>query len=173
MTITPAARTARWEELKARLAEIVPRAPREAARMVASHSDEFAADLLTLTNPAQAQRILRRLTSEKRQRVMAAASARRRQQWVRNESYPDNTVGHMMEPPLAVFRPHVTVREATKELRFLVGRAFITYVFVIDYAERLVGVVAMREMLLASRRAIPRGDYDSRTVQAAPADGSG
>src|SRR6185312_13423500 len=106
--------------------EIVPRAPREAARMVSAHSDDFAADLLTLTNPAQAQRILRRLTSEKRQRVMAAASARRRQQWVRNEGYPENTVGHMMEPPLAVFRPQVTVAEATKELCFLVGRAFIT-----------------------------------------------
>jgi Mg/Co/Ni transporter MgtE len=29
-----------------------------------------------------------------------------------------------------------------------VKRAFITYIFVVDESERLVGVVAMREMLL-------------------------
>lgn len=143
------AQAARWAEVKALLPAIVSRAPREAARMIRSYSDEFAADLLTLVNPAQAQRILQCLTSERRQKVMAAASTRRRQQWVRNENYADSTVGHMMEPPLAVFRPYVTVAEATKELRVLVGRAFITYVFVIDYSEKLVGVVAMREMLLA------------------------
>ena len=147
--MTPAARTAHWAEVKALLPTVISRAPRDAARVITPLSDEFAVDLLTLLNPAQAQRILQCLTSERRQKVMAAAAARRRQQWTRNEGYEDHTVGHMMEPPLAVFRPHVTVGEATKELRIFVERAFITYVFVIDYAERLVGVVAMREMLLA------------------------
>lgn len=55
----------------------------------------------------------------------------------------------MMEPALAVFRPATTVAEATHELRHFVTRAFITYVFVVDDNERLRGVVAMREMLLA------------------------
>jgi magnesium transporter len=55
----------------------------------------------------------------------------------------------MMEPALAVFHPGTTVAEATRELRHLVTRAFITYVFVVDDEERLQGVVAMREMLLA------------------------
>ena len=54
-----------------------------------------------------------------------------------------------MEPALAVFRPDTTVAEATRELRHFVTRAFITYVFVVDDKERLRGVVAMREMLLA------------------------
>ena len=55
----------------------------------------------------------------------------------------------MMEPALAVFRPGTTVAEATHELRHFVARAFITYIFVVDDDERLRGVVAMREMLLA------------------------
>src|SRR6187401_3842104 len=55
----------------------------------------------------------------------------------------------MMEPPLAVFLPQTTVAKAVEELRVFVARAFITYAFVTDEKERLVGVVAMREMLLA------------------------
>jgi len=136
-------------EIRALLGKVVTRASVEAASILAPETDERFAAVLTLMNPAQAQRVLQRLPSERRQKVMAAAVAPIRQQWVRNEAYSKDTVGHMMEPPLAVFRPHVTVDQATAELRILVGRAFITYVFVIDADERLVGVVAMRELLLA------------------------
>jgi magnesium transporter len=140
---------ARRAEIRELLGKLSARAPHEAAKMLSTYPDQFAADMLTLVNPAQAQRVLQRLPSERRQRVMATAPAHTRQQWARNDAYPDNTVGHMMEPPLAVFPPGVTVAKVTEELRRLVGRAFITYVFVADENEVLVGVVAMREMLLA------------------------
>src|SRR5690606_14868631 len=41
------------------------------------------------------------------------------------------------------------VAEATERLRNLVSRAFIVYFFIVDDQERLIGVVAMREMVLA------------------------
>jgi magnesium transporter len=56
-----------------------------------------------------------------------------------------------MEPPLAVFRPEETVGEATEQIRHLVKRAFITYGFVTDENDRLLGVVVMREMLLSDK----------------------
>ena len=136
-------------EIKALLPAVVARAPREAVKMLSPYPDEFIAGMLTLLNSRQAQRVLDSLSVERRRRVMAAAEGRTRQQWARNEAYSKNTVGHMMEPALAVFRPEITVAEATAELRLLVARAFITYAFVVDDEERLVGVVAMREMLLA------------------------
>ena len=137
-------------EIKELLPQVVARAPREAAKILADYPDEFVVSMLGLLNPAQAQRTLERLPTDRRQQVMATASAPTRQQWARNELYPKNTVGHMMQPPLAVFRPETTVGQATEELRQLVERAFITYIFVIDEEERLLGVVAMREMLFAS-----------------------
>ena len=140
---------AKRAEIRELLGKLTARAPHEAAKMLSEYPDEFAVDMLTLVNPAQAQRVLQRLPSERRQKVMAAAPVHTRQQWARNDAYPDNTVGHMMEPPLAVFLPQMTVAKATEELRLFVGRAFITYAFVTDENERLVGVVAMREMLLA------------------------
>ncbi|MEP6663432.1 MAG: magnesium transporter, partial [Verrucomicrobiota bacterium] len=58
--------------------------------------------------------------------------------------------GHLMEPPLAIFRPEVTIARAIEELRQLVKKAFITYGFVTDTQGKLLGVVAMRELALGT-----------------------
>ena len=55
-----------------------------------------------------------------------------------------------MEPPLAIFRPEVTIAQAIEALRLLVKRAFITYGFVTDPEGKLLGVVAMRELALGA-----------------------
>ena len=136
-------------EIHRLLPTLVARAPGEAARMLDNYPEDFVAQMLASLNPALAQSVLERFPSARRQKIMAAASAPIRQQWIRNEAYPENSIGHMMEPALAVFGPAMTVAEATRELRHFVARAFITYVFVVDDEERLLGVVAMREMLLA------------------------
>jgi magnesium transporter len=54
-----------------------------------------------------------------------------------------------MQPPLAVFRPQTTIAEATEQIRRLARKAIITYGFVTDEQENLLGVVVMRDMLLA------------------------
>jgi magnesium transporter len=104
---------------------------------------------------------LEHFPNKRRQKIFAAAPLETRNQWIRNEAYPDGSIGHMMEPALAVFQPETTITEATRELRHFVKTAFITYVFVIDKSERLLGVVAMREMLLA------RGDQRLEEVMIA------
>ena len=136
-------------EISALLPKLVNRAPGDAAKMLRDYPDEFVAGLLASLNPALAQSVLERFPHDRRQKIIAAASPETRNQWIRNEGYPENAIGHMMEPALAVFHPETTVAEATRELRHFVTRAFITYVFVVDDKERLRGVVAMREMLLA------------------------
>jgi magnesium transporter len=45
----------------------------------------------------------------------------------------------MMDPALAVFSPATTIQEAIETLRHLARRAFITYLWVLDDQERLVG----------------------------------
>ena len=136
-------------EIHALLPTLVARAPGEAMTMLDHYPDDFVAQMLASLNPALAQSVLERFKIERRQKIFAAASPEIRQQWIRNEAYPENAIGHMMEPALAVFQPATTVAEATSELRHFVTRAFITYVFVVDDKEHLRGVVAMREMLLA------------------------
>ncbi|MGX7926202.1 magnesium transporter [Tsuneonella sp. HG094] len=61
----------------------------------------------------------------------------------------DETVADLMAPPVGLFGTDVTVAEATEALREQVKSAFITYVYVVDGGGRLLGLVVMREMLLA------------------------
>jgi len=136
-------------EIEALLAKIVGHAPNVAVDMLSPYPDDFVVKMLMLLNSAQAQDVLEHFPNERRQKIIAAAPLETRNQWIRNEAYPDGSIGHMMEPALAVFQPETTITEATRELRHFVKTAFITYVFVIDKSERLLGVVAMREMLLA------------------------
>jgi magnesium transporter len=57
----------------------------------------------------------------------------------------------MMEAPTATFTPDGTVGEAVESIRDLVKHAFVTYLFVVDAGGHLVGIVTMRELLLADR----------------------
>ena len=54
-----------------------------------------------------------------------------------------------MQPPLAVFCPQTSVTEAAEQIRQLASKAIITYGFVTDEEEKLLGIIVMRDLLLA------------------------
>jgi magnesium transporter len=62
--------------------------------------------------------------------------------------YPENTVGRFMEPPIAVFPPHLTVGEATERVRELAPTRLFTYGYITDPNGVLLGVITMRDLLL-------------------------
>ena len=62
----------------------------------------------------------------------------------------DARVADLMSPALGVFRPEMTVAETVEELRELTRSAIITYCYVTEADGKLVGVVVMRDMLLAT-----------------------
>jgi Mg/Co/Ni transporter MgtE len=136
-------------ELRELFTKVVERDPLEAAKMLEPYPDEFVVQMLELLNPASALKILQRFPPPRRQTVLASASLESNQQWMRNQTYPERTIGRLMQPPLAVFRPQTTVAEATEQIRRLARKAIITYGFVTDEEEKLLGVVVMRDMLLA------------------------
>jgi magnesium transporter len=59
------------------------------------------------------------------------------------------TVADLMSPPVGVFAPETTVAQAIERLREEVKTAFVTYLYLVGADNRLVGLVVMREMLLA------------------------
>ncbi|MET0262059.1 MAG: magnesium transporter [Rariglobus sp.] len=61
----------------------------------------------------------------------------------------DQTVRRLIETPAAIFPPQLTVREATERIREIVKTHFVTYVYVVDPDNRLLGIVTMRDLLLA------------------------
>ena len=129
--------------------EVTLHAPREAAEILAGLDDARIAHVLAAVNPSIAQEILEEFEEDRRAAIVSQAAPDRARQWTRNQAYPEGSLGRLMDPPVAVFRPSTTIKEAIEALRELVKRAFITYLFVTDDANRLVGVVVMRDMLLS------------------------
>jgi len=136
-------------ELRELFTKVVERDPYEAVKMLEPYPDEFVVQMLDLLNPAAALKILQQFGSSRRETILASASAETTHQWMRNQTYPERTVGRLMQPPLAVFHPTTTVGEATEQIRRLASKTIITYGFVTDEQEKLLGVVVMRDMLLA------------------------
>jgi magnesium transporter len=136
-------------ELRELFTKVVERDPREAVKMLEPYPDEFVVQMLELLNPASALNILQRFKRPRRQTILATASPDAHRQWMRNQTYPERTIGRLMQPPLAVFRPQTTVAEATEQIRDLAKKAIITYGFVTDEQEKLLGVIVMRDLLLA------------------------
>src|SRR4051812_13446501 len=134
--------------------EIKTRSPdAAAAKLQPFGGAEIAAALLRLS-PAFAQDVLAALPDETRERTLAAVPDDYARQWQRNAQYDETTVGRMMEPVLAAFAPARTVGETIESLREMVKSAFITYVYVLDEDEHLLGIVTMRDLLFSdnSRR---------------------
>jgi len=77
--------------------------------------------------------------------------------------YPEDSIGRLMEPPLAVFLPEQTVGEAIETIRELVKSQFITYAWVLEVDGKLVGVITMRDLLF-NDHAVKLGEVMLRSV---------
>ncbi|HWV88601.1 MAG TPA: CBS domain-containing protein, partial [Burkholderiales bacterium] len=132
------------DEFKAR------NAPAAAAKLVNLPAEDLVRELMHLS-PAFAQDVLEELPNDARERAISAAPHDVARQWQRNGLYDRETVGRMMEPVVAAFEPQRTVGQTIEELRELVTRALITYVYVVDDDGRMLGIVTMRDLLFSER----------------------
>jgi magnesium transporter len=125
----------------------------EAAALLERTQPQQAAEALLELNPGLVQSILHETDKGARGLIAASAPAEVAEQWKRNAAYPKGTIGQLMDAPLAVFSPEMTVGEAIEALRPLVRSAFVTYIYVVDFERRLVGLVTMRDLLFNAREA--------------------
>ena len=129
---------------------LMQRAPYEAAEMLAEQTDEAALAAMEQVNPLTLQQILQELDDKRRSELLAVAPEEKARQWMRNREYPEDSVGWLMEPSVAIFRQHMTVGETVEALRKLTKKSFITYGYVTDETTKLIGVLVMRDLLLSS-----------------------
>ena len=125
--------------------------PNEAAALMERAQPAEAVDALLRLNPAIVQSILDEMDKGARRLIAASAPPEVAEQWKRNTRYPKGSIGQLMEAPISVFRPDMTVGEAVEALRPLVRTSFVTYLYVVDEAARLQGLVTMRDLLFSDR----------------------
>jgi magnesium transporter len=125
--------------------------PVSAAGLLEGESDTTIVDVLQRVSPGVAQDILAELSGSRQSRVFELAPESVAEQWQVNQGYGEDSVGWLMEPPLAVLTPELTVAETVERVRALAKKALVTYGFVVDPAQRLIGLVTMRDLLLSER----------------------
>ncbi|MBN2356281.1 magnesium transporter [candidate division KSB1 bacterium] len=120
-----------------------------AGKLLIRIDTDLAMRALRLIGPRNAENILAVVPPADKERITAALPREVRTQWALNLTFPKGSVGHLMDPVWAVFSPNMTVRQTIEKLRKLVKREFITYGYVVDRKNQLIGVVVMRDLLFA------------------------
>jgi magnesium transporter len=121
----------------------------DAADLLEQASGEDAAKVLQQLNPMVAQHVLDEMQEQPRTAAMTFVPLRKARQWASNREHPEDSVGWLMEEPVAVFKPEANARDTIEEVRKLAKKAFITYGYITDQEERLLGLLVMRDLMLA------------------------
>lgn len=115
------------------------RVPLDAAQLLAQETPERVAEVLADLPQDFADRIQAHLPVEMRRETAAELA-----------DVVEGTVREMMEPALAVLSAAATVQQAIDLIRGHATPQQITYVYVIDAAEKLIGMVVIRDLLLSA-----------------------
>ncbi len=116
--------------------------PVEAASLFHLMSHDDRADLVNHLDEDRVDRILRHLAQAEREDIRRLAS------------YEEGTAGAVMTTDYATLNPNLTVREALDRLRHEApDRETIDYSFVVDPGHKLLGVVPLKRLIMASPRA--------------------
>ncbi len=134
---------------KTLLAAVSGHGAQDAADLLEQAPAQEAAAVLEALNPMVAQQVLQEMEDEPRTVAISLAPREKADQWLKNREYPEDSVGWLMEPPVAVFGPEMRVDACIGELRKLTKQALITYAYVVDPQQRLLGLLVMRDLMLA------------------------
>lgn len=112
------------------------------ARLIEEMSSDDRADLLRRLDPAVRDSLLRLVDEADRRDIK------------RLVEYPENSAGALMTTDYAWLPANITVEEALDRLRLQApDKETIYYIYIVDDQRRLLGVVSLRELILAPRKA--------------------
>lgn len=125
--------------------------PPQAAACLALLVPDEAAAILEAIAADDAAGILRAAEGDGRDRLLAALPAERRDPIARVLRYPEGTAGAVMDPGILHLPEEILVADARTRLRRH-ARELLYYLYVVDRGHRLVGVLDIRELMLARPR---------------------
>lgn len=141
------------EQLPARLAAAVLQkmASSIAAECIARLSPQRFGQIVSVLPLDVAAALLRRLAAERQERLVQQAPGDIEPLLARLLHYPENCAGALMDPRVLALPEDITVGEALGRVR-RTPRHALYYLYVIDREQKLVGVLNLRELMLAAPR---------------------
>ena len=124
-------------------------------KMVAGTGREQMAHLIEEMSHDDRADLLRRLPRPVQESLLRLVDEADRRDIAKLIQYPENTAGALMTTDYAWLPANITVEEALERLRLQApDRETIYYVYVVDEHRRLLGVVSLRDLIMATRRAV-------------------
>src|SRR5437588_10810459 len=123
-------------------------------KMVAGTGREQMAHLIEEMSHDDRAELLRRLPPPVQESLLRLVDEADRRDIAKLIKYPENSAGGLMTTDYAWLPANIRVDEALERLRLQApDKETIYYVYVVDEQRRLLGVVSLRDLILAPRRA--------------------
>jgi magnesium transporter len=111
--------------------------------------DERVARLIVRADPDDAVTFIDSLPEQRRERILALLDPERRAEVRELISYPEGTVGRIMNTDFMALPPTTTAQGAIDKIRERGELETFFYLYVVDDANKLVGVVPIRNLVIA------------------------
>ena len=154
-------------------ADVVEESSEEVQAQILSRlDDERAADILEAMSPDEAADLLGDLPEERREQLISKMEADEAEDVEELLGYEDDTAGGLMTTEFVAVPVSLSAQQTIDRLRELEPDAeSIYYVYVVDEDERLLGVLSLRDLIVAPPAA-PIADIMIKRVVAVPLDAS-
>ena len=139
---------------------------------ILEHMDsQQASDLLEEMPPDEAADLLAELPEEKSDELLNLMEPEEAQEVRELMDYEEGTAGSLMTPEYIALSPEITVTEAFTQLRRLAAEAeTIYYLYLVEDDETLIGVISLRELLMAEPDALLQDIMQTRLISVQPQD---
>lgn len=122
-----------------------------AAALFANTDDDFLRRISSQLDPHFLSSVLMHLSKESRERIRKHISGKIEVQVRDLFEYPEGSVGRFMTSEFLSFSKNTLAREAINKIRSMAKKRFpSSYAYVVDDEQRLVGVINMRDLMIAS-----------------------
>lgn len=145
--------------------------PFEAQKEALKHLNRATlAQLMNIMSPDDRADLVEELDDEFQERLLSLLLRHERENVLKLIKYPDDSAGARMTTDYAILRPDSDVQTALEQVRLQAAtKEIIYYIYVVDAARRLLGLVSLRDLIVAQRRSRV-GDIMSKQVISVKAD---
>ena len=132
-------------------AEVLSEAhPEVQASIVENLEDELAADILEEMEPDEAADVLGDISAERREDLLEEMEPEEAEDVKELLTYDDKTAGGLMTTEYLAISKDLTAQQTIDRIRELEPRAeTVYYIYVVDSSEHLVGVLSLRDLIVA------------------------
>lgn len=121
-----------------------------AAALLKDADPQLFREIVSALDPQFAATIFMHLPQDARERLLENIPGKLKNQLRELLTYPENSVGRLMTTEFLSFHKDVTAQEAIEKIRLLARKRLpASYAYVIDHEDHLIGVMNMRDLMLA------------------------